>query len=63
MSGRDQTSIAAGTVDHEQSAHLRIKTAPDQIVKERLLHGGVLRRPFDDTKRMLLAIAVNANSS
>ena len=45
-------------IDDEQSAYLRIKAASDQVIKEGLHHGGILRRP--PSERLSLTINVRS---
>ena len=47
------------SVDDEQPRHRRIEPARDEIVDERLHHGGVLGRAFNEPERMLHAFAVD----
>jgi hypothetical protein len=50
-----------GAVDDEQTADVRVETALDQVVQQRLHHRRVLRRAFQHTERMLHAIATDAD--
>ena len=49
------------SVDDEQPRHRRIEPARDEIVDERLHHGGILGRAFNEPERMLHAFAVDAD--
>jgi hypothetical protein len=48
-------------VDDEKALHSRIEAAFDEIVDQRLNGCGVFRGPLDDTRRMLVAIPVDAD--
>ncbi len=48
-------------VDDEQPRHCRIKPALDQIVDQRLDHGGMFARALDQPEWMLCALAVDAD--
>ena len=54
--------IRAVVVDDEQPADLGIEAAFDQIVDERLHDGSILRRSFDEAKRMLVTVPVDPQS-
>src|SRR5258705_331001 len=49
------------TVDDEQPWHRRIEATRDEIVDQRLHHGGVLGRAFNEPERVLYAVAVDAD--
>jgi len=48
-----------GTVDDEQPAELWVEPALDQIVDQRLHHGSILGRPFDQGERMFVAVCID----
>src|SRR5262249_29750886 len=52
-----------GALDDEQPADLRVEPARDEIIDQRLDHGGILRRPFDQRQRMLVASGIDAECS
>jgi len=57
----DRLRQRLGAVDDEQAEEVRIEPAPHQVVEQGLADGGVLRRPLHHRKRMLLALAVDAD--
>jgi hypothetical protein len=48
-------------IDDEQAADFRIQPALDQIVQERLRHGGILRGSLEQTERMFDPVAIDAD--
>jgi hypothetical protein len=58
----DDFAQRLGAVDDEQPADLRIEPALNQIVDQRLHHGGILSCSLDQTERMLVAFAIDAKS-
>src|SRR5439155_22427129 len=51
----DDLAQRLGAVDNEQPTDLRVETAVDQIVDERLHDRGILGRAFDQGERMFAA--------
>ena len=52
----DRLGQRLGPVDDEQAADRRLQATPDQVVEQRLHHGGILGRPLDHAEGMLLAV-------
>ena len=62
-SSAQRLAQSLGPIHDEQVAALGIHTTFDEIVEQGLHRRGVLRRPFDDTQRVLLPGSLNPDSA
>jgi hypothetical protein len=59
--GAAATSPTSPSIRHSSPSSCGLEAPPNQVVEERLRHGGVLSSPLDHAEGMLAAVTVDAD--